>query len=212
MRIFAGALVAAALLAGQSGPEGTTVRGTLVDWDAGPSGDLSVRLQNNHVVCFRFDRATAVERDGVRASLPDLRKGDMVEIAAGRGPNARLPRARSLRVVAMRRDAPPRAARPAAVFSALDDLYPRGDLALAGVVRSLSPGRMVLRTRTAGDTEIVLRDDTRYFGGGRESAYSGLAVNARVFVRAGRDLDGRVEAYQVTWGAILRTPDANRVY
>jgi hypothetical protein len=203
MRGCAGALVAVALMAQQPGTD-RTVRGTLLEWDSGPTGDLSVRVRDNHVYCFRFDRTTAVERDGVRAGLPDLRKGDMVEIVAGQGPNAWLRRAESVRVVVMHPDAPPVRAEASARLSTLDDLFPRGSLTLSGIVTSLNPGRMVLRTRTQGDTEIVLREDTRYFGDGRESGFSGLAVNTRVFVRAGRNLDDNVEAYQVIWGGILQ--------
>jgi hypothetical protein len=66
----------------------------------------------------------------------------------------------------------------------LRDLFPRGDLTLAGVVKQLQPGRMLLGTRTQGETEVLLRDDTRYIGEGRETGFAGLSVNARVFVRA----------------------------
>ena len=63
---------------------------------------------------------------------------------------------------------------------------------------------MVLRTRTQGDVEVVLRGDTRYFAGGRKTDSSELRVNTRVFVRAGHNLDDEIEAYQVVWGAILQ--------
>ena len=35
-------------------------------------------------------------------------------------------------------------------------------------------------------------------------------MNARVFVRAGRNLDDRIEAYQVMWGDILVPPEPER--
>lgn len=196
------ALFVASLTAQQPEAE-KVVRGMLLEWDSTPAGDLSVRVRDNHVYCFRFDRATAVERDGVRVDFSDLKKGDTVEIVPGRGPNPRLPRAESVRIL-LSRAATPRVRPTYRRSTVLDELFPRGNLTLAGVVMALNPGRILLRTRTQGDAEILLREDTRYFGDGQETAFSGLRVNARVFVRAGRNLEDNIEAYQVMWGAILR--------
>jgi hypothetical protein len=203
MRGCAAVLFAAALVAQQPAPD-EVVQGTLVESDSGTHGDLGVRARDNHVYCFRFDSATAVERDGLCAHMAELRNGDIVEVVTEKGPNPRLPRARVIRVVKNCPEPPgTRAARRVPV-SPLEDLFPRGNLTLAGVVTELGPSRMVLRTRTTGDAEIILREDTRYFGDGREAGFSGLRMNARVFVRAGRNLDDNIEAYQVMWGDILR--------
>jgi hypothetical protein len=61
----------------------------------------------------------------------------------------------------------------------------------------------VLRTRLDGDTQVLLRPDTRYLEAGAVVDSGALKPNTRVFVRAGRNLDGEVEAYQVIWGGIL---------
>ncbi len=49
-----------------------------------------------------------------------------------------------------------------------------------------------------------MRPDTRFVRDGRTVEAASLKVNARVFVRGARNLDGAVEAYQVVWGEILR--------
>jgi hypothetical protein len=207
MRAFAGALFTVALSAQAPAP---AVQGTLLDWDRRPIGELSVRVRDHHVVCFRFDGGTSIDRDGRRTDLANLRKGDMVEIVSEPGPNPRLPRARSVVVIAAGAEPSRTRALLAEHSRMLDDLFPRGDLTFAGVVTRLNPGRMDLRTRTLGHAEILLRDDTRYIGDGQETRYSGLKVNARVFVRAGRNLDDRIEAYQVMWGDILIPPVPER--
>jgi hypothetical protein len=139
-----------------------------------------------------------------------LRKGDTVEIVTDRGPNPKLPRAQSVRVLLSMPGPPPARVAARTRPGRLDDLFPRGNLTLSGIVTQISPSGMVIRTRTQGDTKILLRDDTRYFSDGRESGYAELKVNARVFVRAGRDLDQSLEAYQVMWGEILRPKGAER--
>jgi hypothetical protein len=70
---------------------------------------------------------------------------------------------------------------------------------LTGIVLWRDGTLMLLRTR-AGDQELLLRRDTRYVENGAPAATDNLKVNARCSVRAGRDLDGHIEAYQVMWG------------
>ncbi len=206
-----GVLFVSALAAQQPGPEGI-VRGTLVDQDSGPAGDLSVRTSDHRVHCIRFDGGTAVEQGGWKSGMRPLGIGDTVEIETQSGPQPRVRRARVIRVVDER--PAPRRARSrrsiAAGVDPMDELFPRGDLLLSGIVKRLSPGRMLLATRTNGEMEIVLRDDTRYLGQGQDVGFAGMKVNARVSVRAGRNLDDVVEAYQVMWGGILTPHRAER--
>lgn len=199
------ALIWTALWAQPAAPE-AAVRGVLLDWDGGASGDLSVRVRDNHVYCYRFDQATAVERGGLPAGWMDLRKGDAVEVLAEAGPNPRLPRARLVRVLGERPAVPPLRSYNRREYGLLDELFPRGNLTYAGQVVSLSPERMVLATRREGRREILLREDTRFVFDGREVAASALRVNARIFVRGARNLEGALEAYQVMWGDLLRPP------
>jgi len=80
---------------------------------------------------------------------------------------------------------------------------PRGDMTFSGVVSRMSDGRLVLRTRNAGEQTILLRQNTRFVADGETVAAAELKTNMRVFVRAGKDVFGHVEAYQVVWGGIL---------
>jgi hypothetical protein len=63
---------------------------------------------------------------------------------------------------------------------------------------------LTLKTRTDGEKQILLRQDTRYIGGGQRMDADGLKRNTRVFIRAGRNLDNDIEAYQVVWGDIVQ--------
>jgi hypothetical protein len=87
--------------------------------------------------------------------------------------------------------------------AAIEPLFSRGDLTFSGVVSYLSDNRLVLRTRDLGDQTILLRRDTRYLASGDIAKGSDLKANMRVFVRAGKDLFGHTEAYQVMWGGFL---------
>ncbi|HVX66455.1 MAG TPA: hypothetical protein VHA11_07630 [Bryobacteraceae bacterium] len=162
-----------------------------------------MRAGDNRVHCVRFDGGTVVDRNGWKTAVRELREGDTIEVVTEPGPNPRLRYARGVRVVARPAPAPRRRAGKEPRTDTFDELFPRGNQTLAGVVKQLYPGRMVLGTRSGGETEILLRDDTRYFGEGRETGFAGLSVNARVFVRAGRNLEDNLEAYQVMWGGIL---------
>ena len=80
-------------------------------------------------------------------------------------------------------------------------------MTFSGVVSRLSDGRLVLRTRSAGEQTILLRQNTRFVADGESVPAAELKTNMRVFVRAGKDVFGHVEAYQVVWGGILRPPE-----
>ena len=77
-------------------------------------------------------------------------------------------------------------------------------MTFSGVVSHLNDGRLVLRTRAAGEQTIQLRKDTRFLADGETVAATDLKTNMRVFVQAGKDVFGHVEAYQVVWGGILQ--------
>jgi len=85
----------------------------------------------------------------------------------------------------------------------IDLLAPRGNLTFSGVIARLAADRLVLHTRLDGEKTILLRDDTRYLDNGTDVDAADLKANTRVFVRAGKNLEDQVEAYQVIWGAIL---------
>ena len=75
-------------------------------------------------------------------------------------------------------------------------------MTFSGVVLRVNPEIIVLHTKTDPEKIVRLRQDTRYLDSGSPCTRSTLLVNTRVFVRAGRNLDDEVEAYQVIWGEI----------
>jgi len=90
----------------------------------------------------------------------------------------------------------------------LDGLYPRGNLIFTGTVRGLEGRELILRTRKGEEQRLFLREDTVFQHDGRVAKPGELEPQTRIHVRAGKNFDGRVEAYQITWGKILQ-PDGS---
>jgi hypothetical protein len=162
-------------------------------------GIIQLETQAGVIYLCGYDSHTYMERDGARVAPAAVREGDPLELITDRRQNNCY--TRTLRVIPLRRTTSikPLATRHRPV---LDHVYPRGNMTFAGVVLRLSPELMVLRTREEPEKFIVLRDDTRFLSGGFPVEQTALAVNTRVFVRAGRNLENDVEAYQVIWGEI----------
>jgi hypothetical protein len=200
---------AAGLAAAQQAPLGI-VRGTLIARDQTETGELTVRLADNHVYFFQFDARTLVEKEKKTVAVTGLATGDKLEIVSDVGKNPRERYARTVKVVTEEPASPPRRVwlrrHPPEGGSMLDDLFPRGNMTFAGVVASVGRDSLLLRTRGRNETRILLRPDTRYLREGQPVEAAALAVNTRVFVRAGKNLYEEIEAYQVIWGEILK-PD-----
>jgi hypothetical protein len=147
---------------------------------------------------FAFDDKTYFEREQEHSFPVRLEKGDWLEIVSDKTPASALRYARTVHVI--ERQAPARL-RP--VARAVDPLFPRGDMTFSGVVKRLNGERLVLHTRTDGEKTILLRRDTSFLAEGDPVDESALQPNTRVFVRAGKNLDNQIEAYQVIWGEIL---------
>ncbi len=206
MSHVAALLWVAALAPAQVPPQQASfLRGVLVERDDAIAGsEFSIRGPENEVVRYRFDSKTAVTRDDVLASVLQLHPGDLVEVQSGAIADSPLRYARSVHATPI---APPTriAPRPRTrTTAAIEPLFSRGDLTFSGVVSFLSDNRLVLRTRDLGDQTILLRRDTRYLASGDIAKGSDLKANMRVFVRAGKDLFGHTEAYQVMWGGFLQ--------
>lgn len=205
MRLLGGLLFALGLLAQEPAPIGVA-RGVLLEWDALAAGEFSIRADGtNRVYRFTFDPKTYVERDQQRISMTGLRKGDAIEVVSDEVAGVSLRYARTVHVVE-RRPAP-RSPASAGMLrpyrSPLEHIVPRGDLTFSGIIARLSEERLVLRTRLDGEKTILLRRDTRYLESGSLVEAGTLKPNTRVFVRAGKNLDDEIEAYQVIWGEIL---------
>lgn len=200
-----GLVLLAAAIAQIPATDAPVLRGVLLECDSGSTGELAVRGPESEVILYRFDAKTRVERAGVSTSLELIKVGETIEISST--PAADSPVRYAASVVALDPVAPPRIARQTqrpAPLPQLDPLFPRGDMTFSGVVSFLSSSQMILRTRAGEDQTILLRRDTRYLANGNIAKPSDLKANMRVFVRAGKDLYGHTEAYQVVWGGILQ--------
>jgi hypothetical protein len=195
-----------ALFAQENAPIGI-VRGDLVKWEGtNGAGELEVRTADTRLLTCTFDGKTYFERDNERLAPGAMIAGDRLEIVSDR--RAGLPQicyARTVHVIDMialkrtsalhqrLREAPS----PTELFA------PRGDLTYAGIVSHIGSGAIVLKTRGDGDKTILVRSDTRYLGEGQRVGPEMLPLRTRVFIRAGKNLDGEIEAYQIVWGDII---------
>jgi hypothetical protein len=221
LRLAGVLLVSALISAAQIPPQNAALlRGVLLERDApADGGEFSVRAAGNQVVRYRFDAKTYVEREERPIDVPRLQPGERVEVLSDPLAGSLLRYASTIHVIGPA--PPPRAAtRPGARLDpfltplltpalrlSTAPLAPRGDMTFSGVVSRFNDGRLVLRTRNAGEQTLLLRRDTRFVADGETVAAAELKTNMRVFVRAGKDVFGHVEAYQVVWGGILLPPD-----
>lgn len=205
MRLHFIALVAAAAFAQEPAPIGL-VRGSLLELEqTGGSGELSLRSADSRVFRFFFDSRTYFERAKQPVLPARLAPGESLEILADTGAGSTLRYARTIRVIVEEREPRPLSSlgRVRAYRSVTEHIVPRGSLTFSGVVTRFNDERMLLKTRLEGEKTILLRQDTRYVEGGSLVEAASLKANIRVFVRAGRNLDNEIEAYQVVWGEIL---------
>jgi len=196
--LIAMAVLAAPLSRPGDMPKGL-FRGQMVSWEGSTTkGILLARNTAGAVEGCGFDSLSILELSRQRVSVAKLEPGDPVEIITDHKPGSRDCYIRMLQVIPPA--VPPRRVNAVAKRSAID--FPRGDRTVSGVVIRRDAGSVTLRTRT-GEQTLILRKDTRYLADGAQQDAAALAVNTRVFVRAGRTLDGGIQAYQVMWGEVL---------
>jgi hypothetical protein len=174
------------------------VRAALIECDA---TRLTVRTADNHTYGFVIDSKTFIERDNFRISCSKLDKAEPLEIVSDRSTEPGLAYARLITVVN-----PAIRARRRALLDHEDptlSIAPRGSLTFTGVVLRMDDDGLVLRTRVDGEKWILVRHDTRFREDGLRVEPSSLHSSTRVFVRAGKNLDGEIEAYEIVWGEIL---------
>lgn len=195
------------ILAAQQAPIGI-VRGDLVTWKGSAgAGVVSLRTNDGQLYECAFDPKTYFERDNQRVAPAVMSTGDRVEIVSDRKPGSQSCYARTVHVMdpsAGSKASPSARARFRRSPSPTESFAPRGDLTFAGIIVRVDPDSMILRIRSGGEQVIVLRHDTRYIGEGQRVEAENLKLNTRVFVRAGRNLDNEIEAYQVVWGSIVQ--------
>ena len=166
-------------------------RGTLASMT---SSEISVRDSRNVIYTCFYDSRTYVERSNSRIAIADLASGESVEVLADRKPGSSECYARIIESVSRH---------PAvSVDFGTAAILPYGDLTFSGLVTHIDGYALTLRSKP-GVKEIRVRRDTRYIGDGLPLGRDSLPVNTFVFVRAGRDAWGQIEAYQVIWGSIV---------
>jgi hypothetical protein len=180
------------------------VRGRLVSrTGTNRAGELTVRGNAGLASC-QFDSRTYFERDYAMVTANSLRTGDPVEVLADRKAGSANCYARTVQVIEKRAQLyVPGVRGPADKWmDPTESFAPRGDFMFGGRVAVREPGRLTLITR-AGTVHVVLRPDTRFAGDGLSVEAGELPLNAHVFVRAGMNADGLLEAYQVIWGEMV---------
>ncbi|MBS1831322.1 MAG: hypothetical protein JST65_01335 [Acidobacteria bacterium] len=165
---------------------------------------LQVESDGKKVEC-RYDNRTWMERDGQRIEAAALALGDRLEMVTDIKDSGCY--VRTIHVL----DVPSQGAGPGRrpsmkreYSSPTEQFAPRGDITATGIVSSMDEKWLVIRTRAEGPKKFLLRHDTRYVGDGMRVDRDALRAGKRVFVRAGHNFEGVVEAYQVIWGEIMK--------
>jgi hypothetical protein len=195
--------LAGALIAQELAPIGL-VRATLIECVA---TGLSVRTADNHVYSFVVDEQTFIEREQFRIPCSEINKAEPLEIVSDHSTEPGMRYARLISVVDLEQRSRRRALMALRAPVPYEDptlsIAPRGSLTFSGVVLRVDGDGLVLRTRAAGEKWIRMRRDTRFRQDGLLVEAENLHSSTRVFVRAGPNLYGEVEAYEVVWGEIL---------
>ena len=198
-RMVATALLAAPLCAPADMPKGL-FHGQMVSWEGSPvQGVLLARSAAGIVEGCGYDSLSIVQLSRQRITVAKLEPGDSIEIITDHKPGSRECYIRMLDVVPPA--PPPGRVKPVAATRQTFDL-PHGDRTISGVIIRRDARSLTLRTRD-GEQTVLLRKDTRYLGDGTQQDAASALVNTRVFVRAGPNLYGGIEAFQVMWGDIL---------
>lgn len=198
-RMIAIAVATAPLCVPADMPRGL-FRGNMVSWEGSAAKGMLLARNNAGVVegCG-YDSLSILELSRQRVTVAKLEPGDPIEIITDHKPGSRDCYIRMLQVIPPA--PPPTRAKPVSAARPTFDL-PHGDRTISGVIIRRDTRSITLRTRD-GEQTLLLRKDTRYLGDGTQQDAAAALVNTRVFVRAGPNLDGGIEAYQVMWGDIV---------
>ncbi len=191
-------------MAQENGPAGL-LRGDLVSWAGTPgNGEFTLRTAAARVYSCSYDEKTYMEREKQRITMAGAEKGDRLEVVSDRRTESGVCYTRMVHVLDAPRIYVVPGVRPRPAASNTPALLPRrANLTFTGAVVAVTPDALTVRSRSGEHKLIHLRPDTHYLAEGRETDSGSLRANMLVFVRAGKNLDGEVEAYQVIWGEIL---------
>ncbi|MBZ2184310.1 MAG: hypothetical protein K7J46_06325 [Bryobacter sp.] len=149
------------------------------------------------------DGRTYIDRERQRMELGDLRAGDLLELVTEKQGVGGRCFARMIHVVGQEKRFGGRG-KVGVVKRSTESFAPRGSLVLTGLVRSVDGVWLELRTRQEGTMRLRLRPDTAFVNEGQEVGREGLERQTAVSVRAGYDLSGELEVFQVSWGGIVQ--------
>lgn len=179
------------------------LRGDFVEMKgADKYGEFWVSTADGKTYRCKFDDRTWFESNKLRITAAALQAGDHLEVVSDRSnqPSGDC-YARTVHVVEI---VTPVHTRLRPYQSVTEHIAPRGDLTYAGVVIHVNSSRIEIRLRSqASPVALILRPDTRYVQDGIQIEAGVLKPTTRVYIRAGRNLEEQVEAYQISWGEIL---------
>ncbi len=199
-------LLAATAIAQESAPSGF-LRGDFLSWAGTPSGgQFLFRASGNHTYFCSYDDKTYIERDKLRTTIASAETGDQLEIVSDRKQASTACYARTVHILDVPRNriVPGVRPRPRPAAPAPESFGSRGTLTFSGAVFRVTETFLPLRSRSGERQTLRLRPDPRFSDTGQPAELGSLRANTLVFVRAGKNLDGEVEAYQVVWGEIFR--------
>jgi hypothetical protein len=184
---------------GQTAMPAGIVRGAFISFTGSTAtGELVIRGSGNTLYACSYDARTYVERLGERIQARQLSGGEPIEILADRKYGSAACYTRMVQVV----NPHPLQRIGLVTTRPPDSLAPRGDIAFGGTIVACVDGVLTVRTRTV-DMRLRLRRDTRFLHDGLRVDPDQAPVNAHVFIRAGRDIYGDLEAFEVIWGSIV---------
>ncbi len=165
------------------------------------TGQLDATDSTGAAYTCGYDARSYFELNKARVPATKLQTGDPLEVVADRKPGMRACYARIVHVVAALPSGH-RAAEAARPPRTSEFLPQRGDRSFAGLVVRLEGSQMILKTRN-GERELELRRDTRFLANGVRVTADDVPRHTHVSVRAGRNVYGQMEAFQVAWGEIV---------
>jgi len=198
-------LAAATAMAQENAPSGF-LHGQLLSWTGtARAGEFTFQVPENHIYFCSYDEKTYFEREKHHITIAGTEKGDRLEVVSDQRQGSTDCYARTVHIMDEPRIVKLPGVRPRPRPVTVPDLAStRGTLALSGVVLKVTPDMLFMRSRAGEPSAIRLRPDTRYLMEGQPAEIGSLRANLVVFVRAGKNLDNEVEAYQVVWGQILQ--------
>jgi hypothetical protein len=202
MRILCVLFTVFPLFAQEEGPIGI-LRGDATDRRGSTlEGSIVLKTTDEHEYQCHYDNFSYLERDGERIGAGAIKSGDHLEIVADHKPGSKDCYARSIHVLLKSLLPVNPGYRIRQRRTVADQIFPRGNIVQAGIIVRLTPELIVLHTRHDGEQSFLLRQDTRYLDSGMAADFSKLETNIRVSVRAGMNLDNKLEVFQVIWGRI----------